>query len=215
MRKFTIIIADDHPVVRTGLRALLEEQQDLEVISEASDGRMAVQEALHYQPDLVMMDLTMPHTNGTQAIEMIHKRLPETRLLAVTVHREEEYVRSALKAGADGYILKDDTHDQILVAIRSLLAGKIYLSPTISQRVVDGYLNLHGHSGDDQPSDALTSREREVVKLIVEGKKNREIADYLSISPKTVEKHRSNIMKKLGLKSTPALVAYAIENKLT
>lgn len=213
MAKYRILIADDHPVVRTGLRSLLEEQRDLQVVAEAADGRQAIKEALHHEPDLVMMDLTMPHTNGTQAIETINKRLPRTKLLAVTVHKEEEYVRSALRAGAHGYILKDDTHDQILQAIHALLNGKTYLSPTISHRVVDGYLSQNG-GGGNQPSDQLTSREKEVVKLIVEGKKNREIATYLSISPKTVEKHRSNIMKKLNLSSTPALVAYAIENKL-
>jgi DNA-binding NarL/FixJ family response regulator len=160
------------------------------------------------------MDLSMPKMDGMDAIREIKKRCPSTKVLALTVHRTEEYILATLRAGADGYVLKDATHAELLMAIRSVLMGKRYLSPGASEKVIEGYLDGRKTLRSHSPWDTLTQREREVLKLIAEGYKNREIADYLYISVKTVEKHRANLMKKLDLHSTSALTALAMEKGL-
>ncbi|MGI9301323.1 MAG: response regulator [Gammaproteobacteria bacterium] len=208
-----LLIVDDHAILREGLRALLSCEEDLEVIGEATDGREAVNFVNLHKPELVLMDLSMPNTNGTEAIRAIKKRNADTRVIALTVHKTEEYVRATLEAGANGYVLKDDTHQELLSAIRSVLKGETYLSPAIVGKVVTAYLGAAQRT--TTPSwDNLTPREREILKLIAEDYKNREIAAYLSLSLKTVEKHRSNLMKKLNLHSASAVTAYAIENGL-
>ena len=209
-----ILIADDHTIFRAGIRALFAQQPDLEVIGEVDNGKDAVQSAGKLKPDLIVSDISMPKSNGTEAIRDIKRRYPEIKVLVLTVHKTEEYVYAALNAGADGYILKDDSQDELMNAVRSILRGKAYLSPGICGNVVRGYL---GGSNEDvlTPSwDVLTQRERQVLKLVAEGYRNKDIAEYLSISIKTVEKHRSNLMKKLDLHRTSSITAYAIEHGL-
>lgn len=206
-----ILIVEDHTLLRQGLLAMLSMEPDLEVVGEAMDGRQGVRMAGSLAPGLVLMDLTMPGTNGTEAIVEIKKRYPEIRVLVLTVHKAEEYIRAALQAGADGYVLKHATRDELMLAIRSILNGKTYLSPDVAEKVVNGYLD--GGLGGHAPTawESLTLREREVLKLIAEGHANKHIATYLSLSVKTVEKHRSNLMKKLDMHNAAALTAYAIE----
>jgi DNA-binding NarL/FixJ family response regulator len=213
-KKQRIVIAEDHTILREGLRALLTSEADFEVVGEADDGRSAIQTVENLKPDLALMDLSMPKMDGMDAIREIKKRCPGTKVLALTVHRTEEYILATLRAGADGYVLKDATHAELLMAIRSVLMGKRYLSPGASEKVIEGYLDGRKTLRSHSPWDTLTQREREVLKLIAEGYKNREIADYLYISVKTVEKHRANLMKKLDLHSTSALTALAMEKGL-
>lgn len=212
--KHRIVIAEDHTILREGLRALLSSDPDFEVIAEAQDGRDAVRCAEQLTPDLILMDLSMPKMDGVEAIREIKKRCPATKIVALTVHKTEEYILSVLRAGGDGYVLKDATHAELVMAIRNVLREKPYLSPGVSEKVIEGYLNGRKSVRLISVWDALTSREREILKLIGEGYKNKEIADYLYISTKTVEKHRSNLMKKLNLHSASALTAYAMEKGL-
>jgi len=206
-----VLIAEDHTLIREGLRSLLSSHPDLEVIGEAADGREAVQQAERLSPALVLMDLSMPRMSGVEAIREIKKKWPKMKVLALTVNDSEEYVLAALQAGAEGYILKNSTRDELVQAIQNVLAGKRVLSPSISEKVIEGY--LAGKKGESihTPWDTLTQREREILKLIGEGNKSKEIADYLCISLHTVEKHRSNLMEKLNLHSVSALTSYAIE----
>ncbi len=212
--KRRIVIAEDHTILREGLRALISSNPDFEVVGEAEDGREAIRCVQNLRPDLILIDLSMPRMNGMDAIKEIKKGCPETKILVLTVHKTEEYILATLRAGADGYVLKDATHAELLMAIESVLKGKPYLSPGVSERVIEGYLEGRKTLRSESPWDTLTQREREVLKLIAEGYKNREIADYLYISVKTVEKHRANIMKKLDLHSISALTAYAMEKGL-
>ncbi len=209
-----VLIAEDHTLIRQGLRSLLSSHPDLEVIGEAADGREAVQQAEKLSPALVLMDLSMPRMNGIEAIREIKKKWPKMKVLALTVNDSEEYVLAALRAGAEGYILKNSTRDELVRAIQNVLAGKRVLSPSISEKVIEGYLATKMAGSLQTPWDTLTNREREVLKLIGEGNKSKEIADYLCISLHTVEKHRSNLMEKLNLHSVSALVSYAIEKGL-
>lgn len=210
--KNKIVIAEDHTILREGLRAILTLDNDLDVVGEASDGLEAIKLVADYSPDLILIDLSMPKMSGLAAIVEIKKRYPETKVLTLTVHKDEDYILSALQAGADGYLLKDDSRDELSVAIKSVLSGKPYLSPSISGKVIEGY--LAGRRNVKSALDILSPREREVLKMIAEGYKNREIADYLFISPKTVEKHRSNLMKKLHLHSASALISFVVKNGL-
>ncbi len=212
--KRQIVIAEDHTILREGLRALISTAPDLEVVSEAEDGRQAIQRAEELAPDLMLLDLSMPRMNGLDAIREIRKRSPRTKILALTVHKSEEYVLATLQAGAHGYALKDATRDELLSAIRNVLAGRRYLGPAVSEKVIEGYLKGRKATKSGTPWDSITPREREVLKLIGEGHKNKEIAEFLCISVKTVEKHRANIMEKLDLHSASDLTAYAIEKGL-
>jgi DNA-binding NarL/FixJ family response regulator len=209
-----VLIVEDHTLLREGLRSLLSSDQDLEVIGEAGDGREAVWQCQKQSPALILMDLSMPRMGGVEAIREIKKDRPATKILALTVNDSEEYVLAALKAGADGYILKDSTRAELIQAIRSVLAGKRVLSPSVSEKVIEGYLAGKKSESPQTPWDSLTQREREVLKLIGEGNKSKEIAEYLCISLHTVEKHRSNLMEKLNIHSVAALTAYAIEKGL-
>ena len=212
--KRRIVLVEDHTVVREGLRMLLASHHDLEVVGEAGDGREAVQCVENLRPDLVLMDLSMPGKDGMEATREIKRRFPETKILALTVHDSEEYVLVALKAGADGYILKKATHAELVMAIRSVLAGEPYLSPGISDKVIKGYLAGKKTLRRTTSWDMLTPREMEVLKLIAEGYKSKEIGEHLFISVNTVEKHRNNIMKKLDLHSASGLTAFAIKKGL-
>jgi two-component system response regulator NreC len=212
--KKRIVIAEDHTILREGLRALLSSDPEFDVVGEAEDGLDAIRCVEDLTPDLVLMDLSLPRMNGMDAIMEIKKRCPETKVLALTVHRTEEYILATLRAGADGYVLKDATHTELVMGIKSVLKGKPYLSPEVSDMVIEGYLEGRRTLRSDTPWDTLTQREREVLKLIGEGYKNKDIADYLYISVKTVEKHRANLMKKLDLHNTSALTAFAMEKGL-
>ena len=212
--RVNIVLADDHTILREGLRALLSADSNFEIIGEAEDGREAVRCVEKLGPDLLLMDLSMPRMSGMDAISEIKKRYPETKIIALTVHKTEEYLLSTLQAGVDGYVLKDATHDELVMAIHNVMAGKHYLSPGISEKVIEGY--LEGKEGNPTVSSwqKLSLREREVLKLIAEGYKNKEIAEDLCISLKTVEKHRANLMKKLDLHNAAGLTVYAVERGL-
>ena len=214
LQKHTILVADDHSILREGLRALLSNTSDLEVIGEAEDGQDTIEKARQLQPHLILLDLSMPIINGTEAIRVIKQRNPEIQIIVLTVHKSEEYVRATLDAGADGYVLKDDTSNDLLTSIRNVRKGKVHLSPGICDKIINGYLANPAKDQSKRSWDQLTIREREVLKLIAEGNKNREIAEHLSVSIKTVEKHRSNLMKKLNLHCISALTTYAIDNNL-
>jgi DNA-binding NarL/FixJ family response regulator len=213
-QKYRIVIAEDHTILREGLRALLSSRPEFEIVGEAEDGRAAVQCIERLKPALALMDLSMPRMNGMDAIREIKKRCPETKILVLTVHKTEEYILATFKAGADGYALKDSTHTELVMAIKSVLTGKPYLSPGISEKVIEGYLEGRQTLKTRTAYETLTHREREILKLIAEGYKNKEIGDDLCISVKTVEKHRANIMEKLGLHNVQALTTFAIEKGL-
>jgi DNA-binding NarL/FixJ family response regulator len=212
--KKSIIIAEDHTILREGLKMLLASNPHYDVVGEAEDGLQAIRLCESHKPDLVLMDLSMPRMNGVGAVQEIKKQCPETKILVLTVHKTEEYILASLKAGADGYVLKDATHGELELAIECVFSGKPYLSPGISEMVIEGYLEGRTTIKNTTSWDTLTQREREILKMIAEGYKNKEIGNYLCISAKTVEKHRANLMKKLDLHSTSALTAFAMEKGL-
>jgi DNA-binding NarL/FixJ family response regulator len=213
-QKVRIVIAEDHTILREGLKSLLSSNPDFEIIGEAEDGREAIRCVEKFKPDLILMDLSMPRINGLDAIKEIKKRFSETKILVLTVHKTEEYILATLKSGADGYILKDSTHAELVLAVKNVLSGKHYISPGISEKVIEGYLEGKKTLKRKSSWETLTQREREILKLIAEGYKNKEIGDYLCISPKTVEKHRANLMEKLDLHNVQALTTFAIEKGL-
>nr|WP_265825340.1 response regulator transcription factor [Desulfovibrio mangrovi]UZP65959.1 response regulator transcription factor [Desulfovibrio mangrovi] len=209
-KQYSIVIAEDHALLREGLKSLLHSLPNVAVVGEASDGQVAVEMCDRYRPDMVLMDLSMPRLDGLKATKLIKKHHPEVKVLVLTVHGANEYVYSALAAGADGYMLKDASNEEFSLAIHSVLEGKSYLSPGIAGDVVRGYLSGGGAQGNSDWMQ-LTSREQEIFQLISEGYKNREIAEMLVVSVKTVEKHRSNLMQKLDLHSAAELRALALE----
>lgn len=214
MAKCRILIAEDHAILREGLKALMNLEADFEVVGEATNGLEALQLAGKTNPDILLLDLSMPHANGTESISKIKRRYPNIKIIVLTMHKAEEYIRTAFKYGASGYMLKDDDQQELIRAIRNVLSGNTHLSPSICDKVVGGYLGDTDKSGQSSCSDVLTLREREVIKLIAEGYRNKDIAEFLSISHKTVEKHRSNLMRKLKLNNASALTTYAIQNGL-
>ena len=209
-KKSRIVIAEDHTILREGLRSLLSSHPEFEIVGEAKDGREAIGCVEKFKPDLILTDLSMPRMNGMEAIKEIKRQSPETKVLVLTVHKAEEYILATLQAGADGYLLKDSTHAELLMAVKHVLGGKRYISPGISDKVLEGYLEGKKTLRTHTTWETLTQREREILKLIAEGYKNKEIADDLCISVKTVEKHRANLMEKLDLHSIQALTAFAI-----
>ena len=213
-RKQRVLIVEDHTLLRAGLRALLSQDPSIEIVGEADNGRDAVRAVGQLAPHLVLMDLSMPGMNGIEAITDLKRRYPETRVLVLTIHKTDEYIHEALRVGADGYLLKDATPDELRVAIHTVLNGKTYLSPDISSNVIIGYLGAGKASSASSAWETLTHREREILKLVAEGHPNKYVADYLCLSVKTVEKHRSNLMKKLNLHNASMLTAYAIEKGL-
>lgn len=213
-QKKRIVIVEDYTILREGLRALISSHSDFEVVGEAQDGQEAIRCIEKSSPDLVLMDLSMPRMNGLDAIHEVKRRVPDMKILALTVHKAEEYILAALEAGADGYVLKDANHRELMMAIETVLSGKSYLSPGISEKVIEGYLQGKKTVKPSSSWETLTPRERQVLKLIAEGYKNKEIADYLCVSVKTVEKHRANLMQKLDLHNASALTAFAMEKGL-
>jgi DNA-binding NarL/FixJ family response regulator len=214
MGKKRIVIAEDHTILRQGLRALLKSNENLEVIGEAEDGLEAIRCVEKQNPDLLLLDLNMPRMDGISVIKEIKKRHPDTKIIVLTMHMQEEYILEAFRSGAQGYCLKASSHDELNMAINAVLSGKFYVSPEISGKVLEGFLEGQKNIKKRSSWDVLTQREKEVLKLVGEGYQNKEIADYLFISVKTVEKHRANIMEKLDLHSASALTAYAIEKGL-
>ena len=212
--KHRLMIADDHTIMREGLRALLETQEDLEVVAAVENGRDAVRAVTQLKPDLVLMDLAMPEMDGLSAIRELVRRSTESKFLVLTMHKTEEHIRASLQAGASGYVLKESSRAELLMAIHSVLSGKTFISPAVADRIVTAYLHGGKEGGVRLLSDTLTVREKQVLKLIAEGQRNRDIARSLFVSVKTVEKHRANLMSKLDLHNTAALTAFALENML-
>lgn len=208
------MVAEDHTILRDGLKAILAQDSTLTVVCEAADGLEAIRCAASEQPDLVLLDVSMPRMSGLDALKEIGRVAPDARVIVLTVHKTEEYVQVALKAGAWGYVLKDASSSELLFAVHSVLAGQRYISPQVAGAVVAGYLGGKGLVGSGSSLELLSNREREVLKLIAEGYRNREVGNLLCISEKTVEKHRATLMRKLGLRGAQALTAFAIEKGL-
>lgn len=210
MSHLRILLADDHTVVRQGLRKVLEEQADWEVVAEAGDGREAVRQAEEFKPDIAILDVAMPLLNGIEATRQIAKRLPAVRVLILTMHADEAYVTQILKAGASGYLLKDSADVDLVQAVTEVSRGKSFFSPSIARLMLDEYVRPRGDKDVSDRYEALSTREREIFQLIAEGKTNKEIAALLSVSPSTVETHRAHIMEKLDLHSAAEIVLYAV-----
>ncbi|TMC22361.1 MAG: response regulator transcription factor [Chloroflexi bacterium] len=212
--KIRILLADDHTILRAGLKMMLNAQPDIEVVGEAQDGRQAIQEAQRLQPDIVLMDITMPDVNGIEATKQIKKLLSDIKVLILTMHEHDEYVFQTLRAGASGYMLKEAADTELITALHVIQSGQFYLSPAAQSVMVGDYLQ-RVRTGEEKDSySSLTEREREILKLVAEGLTNNQIAERLIISPKTVDTHRTHIMDKLNLHSRAELVKYAIRRGL-
>jgi len=209
-----ILVVDDHAVVRRGVRALLESHEGWEVCGEATTGRDAVELSRRFHPDVVVMDLSLPELNGLDATRQILKEAPNTEVLVLTMHHSEELARDVLKAGARGYVLKSDADENLIAAVDSLRQHKPFLTPAVTDFVLDAYVHRTDITQAEPAAVALTSREREIIQLVAEGKSNKEAASALAISVKTIETHRANIMRKLRLRSVSDLVRYAIRNRI-
>jgi two-component system response regulator NreC len=213
MRKIRVLIADDHIIVRAGVRSLLEDQAEFEVVGEAGSGWEAIELATRLQPDVVLMDIAMGDLSGLEATQEIKERSPRVNVLALTMYDREEFFFAMLKAGALGYVLKESEPDELLAAIRAVHQGEAFLSPSVTKAVLEDYL-AQGTSQVSSRYDSLTLREKEVLRLTAEGKSTREIADMLHLSIKTIEKHRVRMMRKLELNNLSELIRYAIRKGL-
>ncbi len=212
MGSYRIILADDHVMFRQGLKRILEGRSDLEVVGEVNCGLELLKLLERLVPDLIILDISMPNLRGLEAIHEIKMSHPEVRILVLTMHKDQEYLHQAITAGAEGYLLKEDADAELFSAIDRVRRGRIYVSPKLSEGVTEDWVKMS--RGDHKPSfepEKLTTREREVVKLIAEGKSSKEVGDLLFISVRTVEHHRANIMEKLNLKNTADLVKYAVQ----
>jgi DNA-binding NarL/FixJ family response regulator len=210
LKAIRILLADDHTVVRKGLRLLLETQSAFTVIAEAADGREAVAHAEKLSPDVVVMDVAMPILNGIEAARQITGKLPQTAVVFLSMHSDEGYVLKALKAGARAYLLKDSAEYDLINAVKAVSEGKAFFSPAISKMLVEDYVRQMQERAVEDSYDLLTTREREILQLLAEGKNNKEVAALLNLSLYTVETHRSNIFQKLNLHSGAELILYAI-----
>lgn len=208
-----ILLADDHALVRRGVRLILDAEPDLEVVAEAGDGAEAVELVREHRPDLAVLDISMPRMTGLQAARELRRRVPETRLLMLSMHDNEQYFFESLKAGAGGYVLKSAADEDLVTACRAAMRGESFLYPGVTSTLVRDYLQRM-RRGERVPSSVLTAREEEVVKLIAEGSSSKEIAALLTISLKTVERHRANVLAKLGLRDRVELTRYAIRSGL-
>ncbi len=215
--KISVLVADDHTIVRRGLVSLLAMADDIEVVAEAADGNEAVELTLRHEPDVVLMDINMPVLNGLEATRKIKRDAPHVKILVLSAHDNEEYVLQVVRSGANGYLLKNSPSEDLYTAIKSVNSGQAFFSPAVSRIIVDGYLKTSAagstEGAPDQKSESrLTSREREVLQLIAEGETHQRIAEILHISTRTVDTHSNNIMKKLDIHDTAGLVKYAIQN---
>lgn len=210
MRKLRILLADDHKLLRSGLRLLLERQPDMSVVAEADDGREAVRNAATSKPDVVVLDIGMPNLNGIEACVQITQEHSATAVVMLSMHSDESYVLRALKAGARAYLLKDSAESDLVRAIHAVAEGKSYFSPAVSKVLLEDYVRKLQRAGVEDSFELLTSREREILQLVAEGKSNKEVAHLLNLSVYTVETHRSNLMQKLNLRGVPELILYAV-----
>jgi DNA-binding NarL/FixJ family response regulator len=208
----SVFLADDHRVLRDGLRILLESQKDIQVIGEAENGNKAIEAITALKPDIVVMDITMPELNGIEAAQIVHKALPKTGIVILSIHSDLEHIFRALQAGAQGYILKESAGSEVISAVRAVHVGRRYLSPSIRDTVTDAYMQ---NRKMESPLNQLSLREREVLQLTVEGYSSAAIAEKLVLSPKTVETYRSRLMGKIGVHDLPELVRFAIKHGIT
>jgi DNA-binding NarL/FixJ family response regulator len=209
-----ILLVDDHPLFREGIRALLSAESDIEVVGEAADGKQAIEFAQKLSPDIIVMDLVMPGMNGMQAAQQLHDTCPDIKVLILSMYDDDEYIRQILKAGASGYVLKRAASDDLLRAIREVEKGGSALHPTVAAKLIKDYVRRTKSTGHRDAGSALTARESEVLKLVAEGHTNKQIADILGLGRKTVDTHRTNIMRKLDLHDVTALVKYALKRGL-
>jgi DNA-binding NarL/FixJ family response regulator len=209
-----ILVADDHGIVRKGLRFVLERQEDLEVIGEASCGREVVQLAEALEPQIIVMDIAMPQLNGIDASEQILRRNPRTKIIILSMYADEEFLTRALTVGVKGYLLKDSAEADLVRAVRAVAAGKSFFSPAIAQALAENYVRHLRSRGLQDSYELLTAREKEILQLIAEGKSNKEVATILDISPYTVETHRMHLMQKLNVHNTAEIVLYAVRKKI-
>jgi DNA-binding NarL/FixJ family response regulator len=205
-----ILLADDHTVMRSGLRLLLERQPNLQVVAEAADGRQAVEMAAIEKPDVVVMDIAMPHLNGVEAARQIVNRAPQIAVVILSMHSDESYVIRSLKAGARAYLLKDSAESDLIDAIHAITEGKSFFSPLVRRILKEDYMHQLAEMGAEDTYELLTTREREVLQLVAEGKSNKEVANLLNLSLYTVETHRTHILQKLNIHSVPELILYAV-----
>jgi len=212
--KLRILLADDHTLMRQGLRKILEACVDWEVVAEASTGREAVREALSTEPDVVILDIGMPLLNGIEATRQILRRRPNTRVLILSMHADEAYILRALGAGARGYMLKDSADTDLIRGVTAVASGKSFFSPAVASVMLDDYVRRMAEKGIADRFDSLSEREREIFQLVAEGHSTKEIADLLSVSPATVETHRAHILQKLDVHNTAELVLYAVRRGL-
>jgi two-component system, NarL family, response regulator NreC len=210
MRKTRVLLADDHQLMRSGVRLMLEREPDITVVGEAGDGREAVALAKTLKPEVVVMDIGMPNLNGIEAALQMTQHNPELAVVMLSMHSDESYVLRALKAGARGYLLKDSAEADLIKAVHVVAGGKSFFSPAVSKVLLDDYVRKLKRSGAEDAYDLLTQREREILQLIAEGKSNKDVANLLNLSVYTVESHRSNLMEKLNLKGVPELILYAV-----
>jgi two-component system response regulator NreC len=209
-----VLLADDHGIVRTGLRFVLESEPGMAVVAEASNGREAVALCEQLKPEVAIVDVAMPQLNGIEAVSLIGKTSPKTQSLILSMHTDESYILRAISAGAKGYILKDAVEDEILPAVRAVLNGKSYFSPSIAKTLSEDYIRYLRQRGLEDSYELLTDREKEVLQLLAEGRSNKEVANVLGLSVTTVETHRTNLMQKLGLHSTAEIVLYAVRKRI-
>jgi two-component system, NarL family, response regulator NreC len=207
-----VLVADDHTIVRHGLVGILNASDDIEVVGQASNGAEAVNRAIDLKPDIVLLDISMPRLNGLEAARRIHKAVPSSHILVLTMHEEEEYVLKMVRAGVSGYIVKDGAVSELIAAIRAVKAGKTWFGSQASQALANAWQD--GAPLPDDPLERLTNREREVFLLIIEGKTNPQVSETLGVSPKTVDNHRTRLMEKLGVHNTAELVRFAARHGL-